>query len=281
MGFTKDVKIQYTPAKLPKLEKIKQIVCGANHAIALAENGSAWIWGSGEQQQLGYRILERKRFDTLTPSPLRLHKKVRLIGCGQDHSFAVDRNENVWTWGLNSFGQTGIREGAGGNQAVIFSPTRVPAIALTNGDTINGITGGAHHSAATSANGNLFVWGRLDGSQVGLDTTTLPNADLIQDSINRPRILIRPTEVPVATVGTAKMVAAGTDHTISINEAGQAHSWGFNVNYQCGQGGNHDEIDSPTLIANSAVKDKALNWAGAGGQFSVLTALAENAEEEL
>ena len=88
------------------------------------------------------------------PAPLHLNKKCRLIGCGMAYSFVVEKDkEDVWTWGLNSFGGTGIREGAGGNEAVIVSPTRVPALAL-NEDTISG---GAHHSAATTANGKLLV----------------------------------------------------------------------------------------------------------------------------
>lgn len=75
------------------------------------------------------------------------------------HSFAVEKNkEDVWTWGLNSFGATGIRDGTDGNEAMIFAPARVPALVL-NGDTISTITGGAHHSAATTVNGELLVWG--------------------------------------------------------------------------------------------------------------------------
>ncbi|MCJ1347279.1 hypothetical protein MMC31_005501, partial [Peltigera leucophlebia] len=275
LGFSKDVKIQSTPTKLPNLSSVKQIVCGANHAMALREDGTTFIWGSGEQNQLGHRVLERKRYDSLLPTPLRLKKKCRLIGCGMDHSFAVEKNkEDVWTWGLNSFGETGIRKGAGGNEAVIFSPTRVPALAI-NGDTISAITGGAHHSAAITANGKLLVWGRLDGHQLGLDPDTLPSADTIKDSSDQPRILIQPTELPTAAIGTAKMVAVGTDHNVAINTAGQAHSWGFNVNYQCGQGAGSDDIDQPTRIQNTAVKNRDLIWAGAGGQFSMMAAVAE------
>ena len=280
MGFSKDVKIQSTPAKLPNLSNVKQIVCGANHAMALREDGRVFIWGSGEQNQLGHRVLERKRLDSLVPTPLRLNKKCRLIGCGIDHSFAVEKNkEDVWTWGLNSFGETGIREGAGGNKAVIFSPVRVPTLSL-NGDTISTITGGSHHSAATTTKGKLLVWGRLDGHQLGIDPDSLSDIDVIKDSSNRPRILIQPTELPAATIGTANLVAVGTDHNIAINKAGEAYSWGFNVNYQCGQGGGSDDIDEPTRIENTAVKDRELIWAGCGGQFSILTAVAENVDDD-
>lgn len=273
------MRIQATPVKLPGLKKIKQIACGANHALALKENGEVYIWGSGEQNQLGHRIVERKRYDSLKPTLLRLNKKCRLIGCGLDHSFAVERNETVWTWGLNSFGETGVREGAGGDSAVIFFPVSVSSLALQN-DTITSITGGAHHSVAVTANGELLIWGRMDGNQMGLDIASLPAEELIKDVSDKARILIRPSQVPAATIGTAQMATVGTDHTICINTNGEAFSWGFNVNYQCGQG-NTDDITHPTRIENTAVRNRDLNWAGAGGQFSVLTSVAELDEEEL
>lgn len=275
LGFSKGIKTQSTPVKLPNLHGVKQIVCGANHAMALREDGTIFIWGSGEQNQLGRRILERKRYDSLLPTPQRLNKKCKLIRCGMDHSFAVEKNkEDVWTWGLNSYGETGIREGAGDNAAVVSSPSRVPTLAL-NGDNISTITGGAHHSAATTANGRLLVWGRLDGCQLGLNPNSLPDIDIIKDSLEKPRILIQPTELPTKTIGTTKLVAVGTDH---INTAGQAHSWGFNVNFQCGQGAGLDEIDEPTRIENTAVKNRDLIWAGAGGQVSMLATMAAGDE---
>ena len=274
LGFSsKEVKIQTTPAKLPNLKKIKQIACGANHALALKENGDVYVWGAGDQNQLGHRIVERKLYDALKPTLLRHNKKCRLIGCGLDHSFAVQRNETVCTWGLNSFGETGIRKGAGGDSAIVPSPVSVPSLALHN-DTITSITGGAHHSVATTANGVLLIWGRLDGHQMGLDIASLPETDLIKDQSDRARILIRPTALPAGTIGTAYSASVGTDHTICINTNGEAFSWGFSANYQCGQGTTND-VEQPTQIENSAVRNRDLNWAGAGGQFSVLTSLAE------
>lgn len=272
MGFSKDVQVQTTPVKLPKLSKITQIACGSNHALALKENGDVYIWGSGEQNQLGHRVVERKRLDSLTPTLLRLTKKCRLIGCGQDHSFAVQRNEDVWTWGLNSFGETGIRAGAGGDAAVISYPVKLPSVVPQN-DTITSMTGGSHHSAAVTANGVVLVWGRTDGHQTGLDVAQLPEADLIRDQAGNARILIKPTVLPSGTMGTVNLVAVGTDHSICVNTNGEAWSWGFNANYQCGQGTDSD-VKAPTQVANTAVRNRTLSWAGAGGQFSVFAAVA-------
>lgn len=81
-------------------------------------------------------------------------------------------------------------------------------------------------------------------------------------------MLIHPTELPTATIGTAKLVAVGTDHNVAINAVGQAYGWGFNMNYQC-------RLEKPTSVENTAVKNRDLTWAGCGGQVLVLAAVAE------
>lgn len=70
-------------------------------------------------------------------------------------------------------------------------------------------------------------------------------------------------------------VAAGTDNNFAITKDGKAYSWGFSSNYQTGQG-TIDDIHTPTVIDNTAVRGKKLISAGAGGQYSVLTGIAED-----
>lgn len=252
---------------------ITQIACGANHVLALNQRGEVWTWGSGEQNQLGHRIVERRKYDSLSPKLLRIaNRKLRLIGCGQDHSFVVDALKRVWVWGVNSFGQAGVHKEAGRDGAIVFSTKRVESLTLPDGETIEVITGGAHHSAAVTSLGRCLVWGRIDGNQMGLPVSKIPTEDLIYDNRDQPRILIQPTALP--GLGEVVHVTIGTDHTIAINSEGKAYSWGFNVNYQCGQG-NIDDIVIPTLIDNTAVRGKKLNWAGAGGQFSILAGPSE------
>jgi hypothetical protein len=74
----------------------------------------------------------------------------------------------------------------------------------------------------------------------------------------------------VLPISGSTFTAAGSDHNIIITSQGKAYSWGFNTNYQCGQGSDMDEASVATLIDNSAVRDKKLSWAGAGGQYSLL-----------
>lgn len=258
---------------IEKVKDVTHIACGANHVLALTKKGEVWTWGSGEQNQLGHRIVERRKYDSLSPKLLRIGSgKVRIIGCGHYHSFAVDALKRVWVWGLNSFGQAGIPNEAGRDGAIVFSVVRMETLKLAQDEIIESITGGAHHSTAVTSLGRCFVWGRIDGNQMGLDISQIPRKDIIYDDRDKPRILIRPT--PVQGLGEVTHIAAGTDHTLTVNREGKAYSWGFNVNYQCGQG-NTDDIIIPAHIDNTATRGKTLIWAGAGGQFSALAGLSE------
>ncbi|KAL9017428.1 MAG: hypothetical protein Q9185_005246 [Variospora sp. 1 TL-2023] len=273
LGFNKDTFVQSTPVLLPGLKKIIDITSGANHALARDHKGVVYTWGSGQQNQLGFRQMERKRYESLNPSLLRLRgKNIRLIACGADHSFAIDGKEQVWAWGANSFGATGIYGNAGEDNAIIISPTVVNNLKLDN-DTITHLAAGTHHSIASTENGQCLVWGRFDGSQTAIDASTIPNDDIVRDARDKARILIRPTQVP--GVGPCAMVATGSDHCLAITREGKGFSWGFSANYQTGQGTDTD-VTVATMFSNTATRDKHLVWAGAGGQYSILTALAES-----
>ena len=262
------VRIEHRPVLIEGLKKVTKLACGSNHVLALTSNGAVYAWGSGQQHQLGRRTVERTKGNALTPREFGLPKSMVDIGCGSYHSFAVHKNGKVYAWGLNSFGETGVSQGAGEDEAVILHATIVQSL-VGKGKVIC-IDGGAHHSVAVTEAGHCLVWGRVDGCQTGLDLSTIPEDDLIKDSKNNPRILIEPTRVPGFD---AVHATAGSDHCIAISKDGKAWSWGFSQTYQTGQG-QDDEVEEATQIDNTAVRGKKLVWAGAGGQFSAIAGLA-------
>ncbi|RAK75569.1 RCC1 domain-containing protein [Aspergillus fijiensis CBS 313.89] len=264
LGFDPNNKVQATPTHIPSLKKIRHMVCGDNHVLALNEKGAVFSWGSGQQNQLGRRIIERNRLNGLQPREFGLPKNIVHIACGAFHSFAVHQSGKVYAWGLNSFGETGIRAGAGDDDAAIVHPTIVDSL---SNQGVTQLCGGAHHSLAVTRSGQCLVWGRLDGYQTGLRIDTLLDEAVIKDERGRPRILIVPTPVPGIK---ANAVAAGSDHSIAIDSDGHPWSWGFSATYQTGQG-TQDDIEVATVVENTAIRGKRLTWAGAGGQFSVFT----------
>lgn len=265
LGFTKEVKEQSTPALVKGLKNIRHLACGANHVLAMDKNGNVFAWGTGQQNQLGRRVVERTRIAGLVPREFGLPKKqIKYISAGSDHSFAVDNKNNVWAWGLNNFGQCGISDNAGADDAVVAKPEIVASL---SDYTMTGLKGGNHHSVGVTADGECLAWGRLDGSQTGINIPDIANTDLIKDAKGRARILKNPMQVPGIM---AKHVTADSDHSIAITTSGQAYSWGLSTSYQTGLGVEND-VKVATLIDNTALRGKQLNWAGAGGQYSIFT----------
>ncbi|KAM0265404.1 hypothetical protein ACHAQJ_000246 [Trichoderma viride] len=257
LGFTETIRIQSRPMLLPSLKNIKSIASGANHILALDHKGNVVAWGCGQQNQLGRRIIERNKMSSLIPQGVGLPRgKIAKISCGSYHSFAIDNNGAVWGWGLNNFGEIGVENNAGEDDAVILKPVKISFLA---DHTVTDIAGGIHHSLACTEKGELFAWGRLDGYQVGFELDAMDKVD----------------EEYVIQIPDIVAVAAGTDNSFAISKDGKAYSWGFSSNYQTGQG-TLDDIHVPTLIDNTATRDKKIIAAGAGGQFSILIGVAED-----
>lgn len=194
LGFSETVHIQSTPVLLPDLKNIKSLASGSNHILALDHKGNVVAWGCGQQNQLGRRILERKKMSSLVPQGVGLPKgKIVKIACGSYHSFAIDKNGRVYGWGLNNFGEIGVESNAGEDDAVILKPAVLEGLEDFN---ITEIAGGEHHSLACSDAGELFTWGRVDGYQVGFELDTLTKDNAIYDERGNARILFKPTLHP-------------------------------------------------------------------------------------
>ncbi|MBE7181896.1 MAG: hypothetical protein INR71_11945, partial [Terriglobus roseus] len=292
-GLEKNVRVQDDPILIDGLKKITSIVCGANHVLALDSAGKVYAWGAGQQMQLGRRINERHQDAALDPTSVAIpRQKVKFIGSGEFHSFAIDEKDNVWAWGLNSFGETGVPEGAGGDSAIIVKPTKA---ANLTGYTFKMIAGGSHHSIGLTTDGRVLGWGRIDGGQLGVATDAMDVDDesiVVKDARGRPRIMLKPVQIPgwflsflfphsihrtntVLPDLTATYVTCGPEHGIAISDKGRAYSWGFNANYQLGLGHAND-VPTATLIDNTATRDVKLVWAGAGGQFGVVAGPSVN-----
>lgn len=192
------------------------------------------------------------------------------IACGSYHSFALDDKGRVWAFGLNNFGQLGLQTEVGDDNACQLEPTLVESLAEHK---VTDVVGGEHHTLALTEEGKVLVFGRIDGHQLGLPSEEFNEDNSLYDEQGKVRILA----VPTALAGLPKVVSAdaGTDTSYVITGEGRVYSWGFNTNYQCGIGETSGDVATPQLIDNSAVKDKKIVFAGAGGQFGILASVQE------
>ncbi|KAK3316485.1 regulator of chromosome condensation 1/beta-lactamase-inhibitor protein II [Apodospora peruviana] len=270
LGFNRTVLIQKAPILVPEINKIVQLSAGSNHILALDEKNKIYAWGAGQQAQLARRLLERDDSAALFPTgigALPKRAKAEKLACGSYHCFVLDTKGRVIGWGLNNYAELGVRAEAGSDGGYIMKPQMIESLADYE---ITSIAGGEHHSVACTEDGKLLTWGRIDGHQVGQPKETFNEDNTIYDDRSNPRILVEPTVV--AGLEDVVQVAAGTDNSFAITSEGKVYSWGFSANYQTGQG-KTDDIETPILIDNSAIRGRKIIFAGAGGQYSVLGAL--------
>ena len=274
LGFSLDpstgkiIEVQREPKLLSGLKDIKQISVGSNFVLALDARGSVFAWGCGDQSELGHRLVKRRRLLALLPTIVGFPKRTRIasVFACVNHAFAIDVEGNTWSWGSNNFGQTGIRAGAGEAGSTICPPQKIPAL---HGTPMKMVHGGLHHSIGLARSGECFVWGRMDGFQMGLSLSSpicQDSSKVLFDSREKPRILLDPTPLPIPP---CVHVAAGSDNCFAVTQDGKAYSWGFNATYQCGQG-TSDDIEEATLMKSKDIRDEKIVWAGGGGQYGLL-----------
>ena len=168
---------------------------------------------------------------------------------------------------MNQYAQCGLydEEDSPTGGALIGTPTHVKALDEYN---IKMITGGEHHSAAITAEGDLLMWGRTDANQLGLDASKIDTDYFVKDIVGKDRFLTVPSKIEGMKFS---WIGCGTHHNVAIaQEDGSAHSWGFGESFQVGLGPDVEDVERPTKIVNTATKNVRMVWSGCGGQFSAM-----------
>ncbi|KAK6160030.1 hypothetical protein DH2020_003411 [Rehmannia glutinosa] len=134
---------------------ITHVSAGWNHSGFVSDSGAIFTCGDGSFGQLGHGDFKSQC------SPLEVSyfgsKHIDQVACGMRHSLVLlrDNEENqVYGFGSGKRGQLGISTDK-------VKSTSLPQITmgLTNLKIIN-ISANGDHSAALSADGNLYTWGR-------------------------------------------------------------------------------------------------------------------------
>ncbi|MCT8158372.1 RCC1 domain-containing protein [Bifidobacterium polysaccharolyticum] len=162
------------PARVPdpkdtsKALKATQVSAGANHAMAIGQDGTAWAWGYNDRGQLG------DGSTTSRPTPEQIQDpanpgqafQAAWVSAGVHHSLAVDRNGAAWAWGWNSDGQLGDNTTSDRPAPTRVSPPAGQGSAGT-GLASARISAGRNHSLAVGQDGNTYSWGDNTYGQLG------------------------------------------------------------------------------------------------------------------
>lgn len=197
-GTTED---KHSPAKV--MENVKYVSLGGGHSAAIDTSWNLWMWGADYYGQCGHRKGGMMIGDGLGKSLLM--ENIMMVSLGGNHSAAIDRNGNLWTWGQNNRCQVGD-----GTTMDCHIPQKIM-------ENIVGISLGWEHSTAVDTSGNLWAWGNND-------------FDLFEE--RKEQDLSVPTEI----IGNVKKVSAGGYHNAVIGTSGNMWTWGQNEHGQLGNG---------------------------------------------
>ncbi|GLI65760.1 hypothetical protein VaNZ11_009375 [Volvox africanus] len=171
--------------------------CGATHTMVLTEQGGVLGWGGNEFGQTG---CGSEGPDQHHPRPIKGlgDQRVVRLAVGANHALMLSGSGGVFAVGQGSFGALGQGEGLLENRS-----TPVPVLPLMPLGVVQ-VAAGENHSAALTADGRLYTWGRGKYGQLGHG-----------DWGNRPR----PVQVASLRGIRTKQVSCGADHTLVLAEA--------------------------------------------------------------
>lgn len=274
-----DQDLTYSPQPVYGLVGVTSISVGWNVSCAIDAGGSAWCWGNGYWGQRGDRT--RTKIQSIPAKVSRVEDATK-VAVGNIHACAIAKDQQVWCWGRNDYGQIGdgswdnLREVRGEIPEEVDVVTEVVDIAL-----------GAHHSCAATKYGESYCWGKGDEGQLGngaLDQKVtqarkveglsgvqslaagFSHSCALTDShevwcwgknrFGQLGIGSRDEEVfalPVKVEGLPPVIAlaAGDRHTCAVSTSGQMWCWGKNSSWQLGSGEAKEHAFKPRLVVLS------------------------------
>ncbi len=150
--------------KPSNINKFTQIACGWNHSAAIADDGNLYCWGSNNKGQLAISLYVDKLYTPTKTSKPQNDINFTRVYCGQDSTFVIGNNGNIYACGLNNSGQLG--DGTRDNKSTLVIVVKPSNITYAH------VNHYYEHTAAISDTGNLYTWGNNGNGQLGDGTTT-------------------------------------------------------------------------------------------------------------
>ncbi|WP_445341749.1 RCC1 domain-containing protein [Bifidobacterium sp. ESL0827] len=220
--------------------KFTQISAGFVYSLAIGSDGNLYSWGNNQYGQLGNGTADDITDNTIrhgTPSKVSLPTgvpKFTQVSAGNSHSLALDSDGNLYSWGVNFYGQLGM---GGTDFGQHYTPSKgyMPA----DGTKFTQISTGYYHSLALGSDGNLYSWG--DNSKGQLGRSASGAKDGTPRKVNLPAGVRRFTQV-----------IAGGNHSLALGSDGNLYSWGDNSKGQLGRSISGTQDGTPGKVAMPA-----------------------------
>ncbi|KAG0587458.1 hypothetical protein KC19_2G165600 [Ceratodon purpureus] len=195
--------------------RIKMLALGAEHSLALSEEGGVLSWGTSLNGRLGHGEGHRsssmfsvfRKSSEHTPRLVKDFQDVKVgkVAAGLTHSACLDEQGSLFTFGKGRECQLGL-----GVDRDFSKPMRVPII-----PPVEEIACGGYHTGAISRNGQLYMWGSNEYGCLGFGYRH-------QNAAKLPMLV----EGVLASLRVTQ-VECGWKHTMALTVEGDVFAWGW------------------------------------------------------
>jgi alpha-tubulin suppressor-like RCC1 family protein len=143
---------------------VVDIKSGSLHSIARTSDGKLYIWGVCDYGVLGLGVNNKYVYRPVINLYLN-DLEIIDMSCGALHTLVLTSNGDIYSWGLNDFGQTGN----GSDSEYQLIPIKI------NSEKFKAISCGSWHSMALTEDGRVFCCGKNDNGTLGDGCATNSN----------------------------------------------------------------------------------------------------------
>lgn len=158
------------------LTNIVSLSAGYMHSLAVDSSGRVWAWGDRTSGQLGGGVnSSTSSFATLVRAvdggPTL--SNIAMVAAGGNHSLALDKSGNVYSWGLATSGELGDGPNrSAGNGRNLPAPV-AGATGILSLNSVVAIAAGHNGSTALRSDGTLMGWGTVSFGALAQGSTTV------------------------------------------------------------------------------------------------------------
>jgi len=207
-------------------------IAAGNASFAIKTTGTLWAWGDG----INFGLTgQNDAVNRSSPVQVGTATDWSNVYMATNTVYAIKTDGTLWSWGRNDNGQVGDR-------TIITRSSPVQIGTLTNWANAS-YGGNATHGGAIKTDGTLWMWGRNNSGQLGLNDTTN-----------------RSSPVQVGTLTNWSKVTVSASNTVAIKTDGTLWVWGNGTT--AGMNGLNDFVNrsSPVQLGTS---DKWVDvWSG-------------------
>jgi alpha-tubulin suppressor-like RCC1 family protein len=229
---------------------VLDVFIGFSYVCGIATFGKVKCWGGNDYGQLGYGHTDNIGDDSNEMGPnlryvdlgLHLGEVPVSIALGFDHTCALTSAGRIKCWGGNDYGQLGYgHTGSVGDGPDEMGPNLAYVdLGLADGEAVVSIAAGSQYTCALTNTDRIKCWGGNDYGQLGYGHT-----GSVGDGPNEMGPNLAFVNLGLADREAVVSIAAGSQYTCALTNAGRVKCWGRGVEGQLGPGYMDSAGDDP------------------------------------